>query len=176
MKRSFNPSLRGPLVDIVLGLMVIAVAGIIWFSHTGTVKLAHAEADFRLQKNGNLAELERAIQLLDGARHDLTAIREQRDSQSSYADFLRRQIQQRQIDLQEAWEAQRPYEENALRLKEEIARLDHERRAFKTDLLETQWKIETRQEEVSGLEAQLAGLDGEAPSEQRPLSTALLEK
>lgn len=176
MKRNFNPSLKGPIIDLGLAVVVIAVAGIVWFSNTGTLKLAHAGDNLRAKKEANLEELETARASLEAARQELVSTRDDRDSKAAYLDFLHRQINQKQTDLQTAWEAQRPYKEAALALKEEIAHYDHQRRAFKTDILEARWKIETKQETINGLEAQLAGLEDRQPSEDRPLTTAMINE
>ncbi len=174
MKRDFNPSLKGPMIDLGLAAVVIAVAGIVWFSNTGTLQLAHAEDDLRAKKAANFEELEKARQSVEAARQELVTTREDRGSKAAYLDFLHRQINQKQTDLQAAWEAQRPNKEAALAIEQEIERLTHQRRAFKTDIMEAQWKIQDKQETISGLEAQLAGLEDKPSAEDQPLTTSLV--
>ena len=136
---------------------------------------ADAEADLLSRKAADLEELDAIRAALTAARGEPDVPREERDTNAAYLDLLLRQIERRQQDLLDVWEARRSYKEAALRLREEIAQIDHRRRAFKTDIMETQWRIETKQEVVNGLQVQLAGIGDEGASEQ-PLQAALLER
>ena len=156
---SFNPSLKRPILDLILALVLIVAGGFVWFHQNGAVALAGAAEQLNQTYLENQTELKKSQAALERSRQELEEIRAERDSKAAYLEFLKDRIDQEQRALHEDWERQRPFVESAAGLSTEIDRYQDLTRAYRTDIIETQWKIETKRLEVAELEQRMRGTE-----------------
>ncbi len=154
-KHTFNSPILVPILDIAVAIVLAVGGGALWFQSRGTAAVAASLEALRHESAVNLAELRRAHSHLTAAEQEAAHLQAECEAQSEYNRFLMDRIQEEQQALTETWEAQRPLVESAARLQAEIRDLRDRARAYRTDAIETDWKIDSQRAEVMALQLQV---------------------
>jgi len=152
---SYNPSLTRPIIDVVVAVLLIVAASYTWYHTHGIRRLDATYQELMRADKETRGELAAAQKTLQEAQSELQAMHALRKDREEYLAFLQNTIAAEQSALEAAWERDRPNTEKALALQAEIRSWNDRRRAFKTDIIETDQRILTQLEEVNELESQL---------------------
>ncbi len=152
MKNRFNPSLSVPIIDIAIAVVLIVAGGLLWYHTDGSATVHDAFQTLSQKRSGNEQELNQTLDALAETQAELEAAREEREAKAQYAEFLMDRVQQEQAAMLALWEEQRPFVERAADLRADIARYKDTVRAFRTDIMEAEWKIESKRAEIADLE------------------------
>jgi len=153
-KPIFNPSLRMPIIDIIVAVVLIVVTGYFWYNTTGVQKLEDAYEDLRESRASNQAELEESQASLAEAEQELIDTQNDRDAKMQYVEFLNQRIASEEQTIADAVDEDARFTDEMLDLRTEIQRGKDERLAFNSDILETQGRIAEEEAVVANLELQ----------------------
>jgi hypothetical protein len=150
----YNPSLRAPIIDIIVAIILIVSAGYVWFHSRGEAELAAAHADLRNARAQNAAELQEALDNKRAVEEELAATIQDRDDQAQIVQFLQDRIEIETQTILESRERDERLTDETLDLRTEIQRGRDRRRAYTTDVFETNQRIEETETIIAGLEGQ----------------------
>ncbi|MCK4306110.1 MAG: hypothetical protein KAY24_17855 [Candidatus Eisenbacteria sp.] len=150
----FNPSLRMPIVDIVVACVLVVVTGYFWFHTKGETKLENSKNKLRSTQAENAAELQATIQTRIDAQEELKATILSRDDNAQIVEFLKDRIEIEREAIREAQERDERYTDEVLDLRTNIQRSRGQRRANRTDVMEADRSIEELRGLVADLEDQ----------------------
>ena len=153
-KSSFNPSLRMPVIDIIVALILMSLTGYFWFHSTGEAKLETAFDDLQATRDANAADLAEARAGLAEDEQELQETIEVRDAKAQFVDFLLQRIEIETTTIAENQVLDELYTDQVLDLGTDIQRGRDRRLAYNSDILATNRKIDEEQGAVGNLEAQ----------------------
>jgi uncharacterized protein (DUF3084 family) len=154
-EQTFNSPILVPILDLALAAALAVAGGALWFHSNGMAAIEASLEALQQERAANLAELRQSQESLTAAEAEAHRLQAERDRQAEYDRFLMDRIQQEQQSLTTAWEEQRPLVETAQRLQAEIENLRDRARAYRTDVIETDWRIDNKRSEVSSLQLQV---------------------
>lgn len=153
-RRQFNPSLRMPVIDIIVAVLLIVMAGYFWFQTSGREKLAEGFEGWRESQAGNRAEVDETLATLDSARMELERTKAQRDERAEESRWLEEQCTLEHERITEGQRLDQEYTDRLLDQRLEIQRVRDQRAALNTDLFEAEGQIREAEEAIAALETQ----------------------
>lgn len=141
-KSRFNPSLAMPVMDIVVAVLLIAATGFFWFRTKGEAKIEAALADLQAARQQNTAEIQVVRENLARSEQELIDIGNERDAKGQYAVFLEEQVGAERQNIIDARALEEEYTDTWLDLRSQVQRANLRRAAYRTDIFETEQKID----------------------------------
>lgn len=151
---SFNPSLRMPIIDIIVAIILMVATGYFWFHSKGEAKLEAAFDDLKVAREANAVELADSQASLEESEQELRETIEMRDAKAQFVEFLLEQIEIETQTIADDQELDELYTNQVLDLRTDIQRGRDRRLAYNSDILETNRKIEEEETAVANLESQ----------------------
>lgn len=153
-RSEYNPSLRMPIIDIVVTIVLMVVTAFFWFHTKGQAKLESAAEQLQRSRQENAAELQKSKDALADVEQELTDTRNLCKAKAQYVVFLKERIDVERETIEVCEKQNEQYTDAVLDLRTEITRGRDRRMAYNTDVFETGTKIEGERAEIANLEAQ----------------------
>jgi len=150
----FNPSLRMPIIDIVVALLLVVASGYFWFQNQGRARLAAGRESWREAQLNNHEEIRRGLADLEQARRELAQAKADRDAKAEEARWLEEQCHVEQQRIAEGQQLDQEFTDRLLDLRMHITRLREQRGALNSDVFQAEARIREHRSRNADLEAQ----------------------
>ncbi len=160
-KKSLNPTLTLPVMDIIVAIILIGATGYFWFHSSGETKLANAFRELRETRVENMQELAQTEETRTVAETELQDTIVLRDEKAQYVAFLESRIDVETQSILDARDLDEQYTDDVLDLRTDIQRNRDRRQAYNTDIFEREQKIEVAQGTIDELVVQAEDRNGQ---------------
>lgn len=151
----YNPSLLGPIIDIVVGIALFVGAALLWYNSRGQEQIVAAREgldETRAQQAQELADRRAEI---DDYSSQLVDIQNDHEAKKQYVAFLDQRIEAETAKIEEGQDKDRRYTDVLLQLRDDIRLASDELRGNEGGVAEEQDRINRRQSEIDSLRAEV---------------------
>ncbi|MFH1143262.1 MAG: hypothetical protein V1774_01810 [Candidatus Eisenbacteria bacterium] len=159
--RSFNPTLRMSVVDVVVAVALIVATGYFWFETTGKARLRAGHQSLVEARDLNAREIEAAKQNLRDIEQELVEIGETREAKAQEMLWLEEQMRWEQAKILEYEGQDEVFTDQLLDLRLELQEARDRRMAYNTDIYEAEKQIAAAEQSSADLLAQVQGRNTE---------------
>lgn len=151
-KGQFNPTFILPAIDLVMFVILMAVAGTYYFRTKGAAEIARVRTEVSLARASNREAVGLHHEAMAAARRYNASLDSTRSARSEEIVRLGDEIQVEQNRIFESKRIDQQLTGVVLDMRARIERADEQRRSYEATLLE-------RDTEVAGLRAEVAGIE-----------------
>jgi len=153
-QNKFNPTLRLPIIDIIVALLLIVATGYFWFETTGKARLAASFQGLRDARAQNAADIEAARQNVANGEDELAQAIRTREGKKEQMIWLENQMRSEQEKIAQYEEKDLVFTDRLLDLRLAVQEVRDRRMAYNTDIYEAEKQIGETNTEVADLTAQ----------------------